>query len=355
MVPIESRMSRHILLDWSGTVVDDLPPVLAATNKIFEDFGRPPLTLEQFRREFRLPFSGFYAEHLPEATMEGLEVLYRRFFEGLQDAVTLLPGALEFLEFCRATGRRVFLLSTIQPDHWHTQAGRLGVREFFEHAYVGVMDKREKIREILSDHGLDPRETLFAGDMVHDIETARHGGVLSVAVLSGFDPLEKLIPSKPDVILPGLGELRRLLEGSPVPGPARPVATVGALLFDDAGRVLMLRTHKWSGLWGIPGGKVRRGEPCEAALRREVLEETGLELEDIAFVLLQEAIDSPEFERPEHFLLANYTARARPGRVRLNEEAEEARWVTPAEARDLPLNGPTRILLRHVLAQGQPR
>ncbi len=348
-------MSRHILLDWSGTVVDDLPPVLAATNKVFEDFGHPPLSLEQFRRDFRLPFSGFYAEYLPEATMEGLEVLYRRFFEALQDEVTLLPGALGFLEFCRETGRRVFLLSTIQSDHWETQAGRLGVRDYFEHAYVGVMDKREKIAEILREHRLDPRETLFAGDMVHDIETARHGGVLSVAVLSGFDPLEKLVPAKPDVILPGLGELRRLLEGSPAAGPARPVATVGALLFDEEGRVLMLRTHKWSGLWGIPGGKVRRGEPCEAALRREILEETGLELDDIAFVLLQDSIDSPEFERPEHFLLANYTARVRPGRVRLNDEAEESRWVALADAMRLPLNTPTRILIRHVLAQGQPR
>jgi len=347
-------MSRHILLDWSGTVVDDLPPVLAATNRIFEDFGRPPLTREQFRRHFRLPFSEFYAEFLPEATMEGLEVLYRRFFEGLQDEVTLLPGALEFLEFCRATGRRVFLLSTIQKDHWETQAGRLGVRDYFEHAYVAVMDKREQIHRILDERRLDPRETLFAGDMIHDIETARHGGVLSVAVLSGFDPVEKLLPARPDVVLQGLGDLRRLLEGSPRPGPLRPIATVGALVSDTDGRVLLLRTHKWSGLWGIPGGKVRHGEPCEIALRRELREETGLEVGEVRFALLQESIDSPEFERPEHFLLANYTARAEGGRspaVRLNDEAEEARWFSPREALALPLNAPTRTLIEHVLAQ----
>ncbi len=205
-------MSRNILLDWSGTVANDLPPVLDATNKIFAEFGRPPLSLEEFRRHFRLPFAGFYAEFLPEATIEGLETLYRRFFDGLQDTVTLLPGALAFLEFCRDSGRRIFLLSTIQGDHFETQATRLGVRHFFEHAYVGVMDKRERIASILQERELDPARTMFVGDMVHDIETARHGGVMSVAVLTGFDPLEKLLPSTPDVIVPDLGMLRRLME-----------------------------------------------------------------------------------------------------------------------------------------------
>ena len=44
--------------------------------------------------------------------------------------------------------------------------------------YTGIADKRTKIADLLSDHGLRPEETVFIGDMEHDIETARHGGVL---------------------------------------------------------------------------------------------------------------------------------------------------------------------------------
>jgi phosphoglycolate phosphatase-like HAD superfamily hydrolase len=207
---------RNLLLDWSGTLADDLRPVLTATNAIFRDFGRRELTLEEFRRHFRLPFTEFYAEFLPEATLEGLEPLYERFFSGLHDEVELLPGAREFLEFCRRSGRRIFLLSTIKASHFDAQAGRLGVRDAFEHAYVEVMDKREKIREILATHELDPAETAFIGDMVHDIETARHGGVMSVAVLTGFDPLEKLAPARPDVVVTGLPVFQNLLGGMTV-------------------------------------------------------------------------------------------------------------------------------------------
>lgn len=204
-------MIKNILLDWSGTLANDLPPVLKASNAIFRHFGRKELTLEEFRTHFRLPFSGFYAEFIPEATDEGLETLYERFFSGLNDEVELLPGAREFLDFCRATNRRTFLLSTIKSSHFEAQAGRLGVRDAFEHAYTQIMDKREKIREILRERDLNPAETLFVGDMVHDIETARHGGVTGVAVLTGFDRIEKLATANPEIIVADLNVLRHFL------------------------------------------------------------------------------------------------------------------------------------------------
>lgn len=209
-------MLRNILFDWSGTLADDLGPVLKATNLIFREFGRRDLTREEFRTHFRLPFSEFYAELLPEATLDGLEALYQKFFAGLNDEVELLPGAREMLDFCRRSGRRIFLLSTIKADHFDAQAGRLGVRDAFEHPYVEIMDKREKIREILAAHDLDPADTAFVGDMVHDIDTARHGGVMSIAVLTGFDRLEKLAPANPDVIVTGLPALQKLLGGMTV-------------------------------------------------------------------------------------------------------------------------------------------
>jgi 8-oxo-dGTP pyrophosphatase MutT (NUDIX family) len=133
------------------------------------------------------------------------------------------------------------------------------------------------------------------------------------------------------------------------PSATRAIATVGALIHDGNGRVLMVRTHKWGDRWGIPGGKIERGESSTAALEREILEETGLALRDIQFALVQDCIDSPEFMRPEHFLLLNYVARATTTAVTLNDEAQEFRWLTPADALALHLNQPTRFLLMEVL------
>jgi len=131
-----------------------------------------------------------------------------------------------------------------------------------------------------------------------------------------------------------------------------PVATVGALIFNAAGQVLMIRTQKWSQLWGIPGGKIKLGEGAVDALRREIKEETGLEIDDIRFVLVQDCIHSREFYRDAHFVLLNYTCRCvGEQRVQLNDEAQAFRWVSADEALTMELNQPTRILIEAVLKQ----
>jgi phosphoglycolate phosphatase-like HAD superfamily hydrolase/ADP-ribose pyrophosphatase YjhB (NUDIX family) len=349
---------RNIIFDWSGTLVDDLPAVWEATNHVFQRADRPTMSLAQFRAEFCLPFTVFYTKHVPDVPPPLLEAWFHGRFREVQDSVVALPHAREFLEFCRARKLRTFLLSTVAQDHFEVQQRASGFGKFLDRPYLGVWDKRQKIHEILDDNKLCAEETLFIGDMQHDIETARHGGIHSCAVLTGYNTLEQLRAAQPDVIVEHLGELREVLlrnrlhlrpPRTSFEGAHPPVVTVGALIFNDAGEVLMVRTHKWSNLWGIPGGKVKWGEPSEAALRREVKEETDLDIADVEFVLVQDCIHSKEFYRDAHFVLLNYTARA-PGRqtVRLNEEAREFKWIGLDQALTMPINAPTRKLLEGV-------
>jgi phosphoglycolate phosphatase-like HAD superfamily hydrolase/ADP-ribose pyrophosphatase YjhB (NUDIX family) len=350
---------RNIIFDWSGTLVDDLPAVLKASNYVLTQAGRDAMSLDQFRAEFSLPFTRFYDRHTPDVPMVQLEKWFHHEFSQSQASVVELPHARKFLEFCRAKNIKTFLLSTVHSDYFAIQCGITGFGAFLDKPYTDVWDKREKIHQILSENHLKPEETLFVGDMEHDIETARHGGVHSCAVLTGYNTLDQLRAAQPDLIVEHLSELREHLEKNDfefkpltgdTDGAEPPIATVGGLIFNDRNEVLMILTHKWSGKWGIPGGKIKRGETALAALRRELKEETNLSVRDVELVLVQDCISSKEFYRDAHFVLLNYICRAvgKKLNVVLNEEGREFQWLPLAAAKKLKLNRPTRILIEAV-------
>jgi phosphoglycolate phosphatase-like HAD superfamily hydrolase/ADP-ribose pyrophosphatase YjhB (NUDIX family) len=336
---------KNIIFDWSGTLADDFKPVLDATNDIFKQYGKPPFSEADFKEKFFLPFTDFYRLYLPEATMIQLEHYYHSSFKLLQENIPLLPHALETLDYCKKEGMKIFLLSTIHAEHYEVQADRLGVKSYFTKAYVQALDKRKTIHQLLADWDLEPSETIFVGDMQHDIETAKHGGIQSCGVLTGYDSLEKLKKTQPDLIFQDLQGLRHYLEHHREEPSYHPIATVGALIVNEHNQVLMIHTFKWSNLWGIPGGKIKTDETHINALIREVKEETNLDIYDIRFVMVQDCIGSKEFYRPAHFLLLNYIVQTKQTDVILNDEADECRWVSYQEAYQLPLNTPTRLLL----------
>lgn len=343
-------MFRNLIFDWSGTLVDDLGPVIEATNAVLEKYNTPTLDRESFRRQFRLPYSEFYQELLPDVALEELEAHFRPAFDNAESVVTVLPHTRDKLDWCKALGIRCFVLTSMDRDAFEKQLDEFDLRHHFEATYSSVVDKRELIHQILKTHQLDPEETAFVGDMTHDIETARHGGVASIAVLTGYNHPEILASARPDITVPDLAVLRSLLDRQSHKNQ-RPIATVGALIHDGAGKLLMIQTHKWNDKWGIPGGKIQRGESSIDALKREILEETNLQISDIQFAMVQDSINSPEFMRPEHFILLNYVAKSDSTEVTLNQEAETYQWLAPEDALKLDLNQPTRILIEHALSE----
>src|SRR6266516_1309898 len=209
---VARKKIRNIIFDWSGTLVDDLPAVWRATNCVFKQAGAAEMTLDLFRAEFCLPFKSFYSRHVPHVSLPQLEQWFHSHFREAQHLARELPHAREMLLFCRDQGLRTFLLSTVHRDHFAAQSAATGFNQFLDHLYIEVWDKRTKILEILRSHELNADETLFVGDMQHDIETARHGGIFSCAVLTGYNRLDQLRAAGPDVIGDHRVEVREILE-----------------------------------------------------------------------------------------------------------------------------------------------
>jgi dihydroneopterin aldolase len=134
----------------------------------------------------------------------------------------------------------------------------------------------------------------------------------------------------------------------------RPLSTVGGLIVAPDQEILLVRSKKWRDLYSIPGGKVEWGETCEAALKREIWEETALNVTNVRFALVQESILSSEFWEEAHFIMHDFIADLDPSskkeHVHLNPEADYFCWVTPSHALTLPLHRECRFLIEWYLA-----
>lgn len=124
-------------------------------------------------------------------------------------------------------------------------------------------------------------------------------------------------------------------------GPAaHPVVAVAAIVFDAAGRVLLIERGRPPGVgqWTVPGGKVHHGEALAAAVAREVREETGLEVTVGALAEVVERV-VPSDGGAYHYVILDYlavvvdpTATPVPG-----DDARAAAFVDAAGLLALPL------------------
>jgi 8-oxo-dGTP diphosphatase len=119
------------------------------------------------------------------------------------------------------------------------------------------------------------------------------------------------------------------------------IPCVGAVIRDDAGRLLLIkRGHEpGKGLWSIPGGRVEAGESDAAALVREVREETGLVVTPGRLI---GSVRRPAGAGGDVFEIRDYAAAVTGGALVPGDDADDAVWAGPAELDTLPL---TRGLL----------
>jgi len=132
-----------------------------------------------------------------------------------------------------------------------------------------------------------------------------------------------------------------------------PEPTVGALIVDQQGKILLARSHKWFDKYTLPGGHIEVGESMVDAVKREVKEEVGLDVEVVEMLLVQEAIFAPEFYKKKHFIFIDFYCKSKDQQVKLDQdEIQDYIWVYPGAAYNLKLDSFTRKTLDRYLKRG---
>ena len=143
--------------------------------------------------------------------------------------------------------------------------------------------------------------------------------------------------------------------------PAAPVVGVGGVVVRDGRALLVRRGHEpRKGEWSIPGGLVELGEPLLAAVRRELLEETGLVGRVGPLVEAFDRIHRDAEPRVRyHFVILDFLCTAPDGLARAGSDAEAVAWVTADELGTYGVNPHAAAVVRKALAlaaeEPQPR
>lgn len=137
----------------------------------------------------------------------------------------------------------------------------------------------------------------------------------------------------------------------------RPIVTVGAVVLNDENKVLVLQSKHHFGKLALPAGHVEYGEKLIDAVKREVKEETGLDVIDISLLRIGESIQSPDYmDQTKHFVSINFLCKATGEDVTIDQnEAEGYKWMDPQDILKEDVDILTRGSLEELLKESDGR
>lgn len=130
--------------------------------------------------------------------------------------------------------------------------------------------------------------------------------------------------------------------------PAAPIVGVGAVVIKDAKALVVKRANEpYKGQWSIPGGRVELGESLVDAVRRELREETGLDVEVGALIEVFERIQRDDEARVRyHFVIIDYLCACAGGTLCAGDDADDVRWVTSEELDGMDIRASAVAVIR---------
>ncbi len=345
---------HHLLLDWSGTLCDDQALTLAVTNDVLCHFGADPVDGVTYRNQFTIPIEGFYQRHIGPVPREQIDAVFFDRYAARAAESALFPNVRLLLEVVAWRGLDATIVSTMAQGILDSLVEAQGISHLLRAVHGDAADKVPVLQRVITAAGWDPDTCLYIGDTIHDIEAARAAGAVAGAALYGYSPPEKLRAAGPDRCYDDVSAILRDLEREQVlAAESRVIATVGGIVVNGADEILLVRTRKWSDLYGLPGGKIQYGETMEEAYFRELREETGLDIDNAEWLMTQDCIEHPQFRERRHFLLINYVSRiAQRPALQANYESYEIGWYPVGGVLDMALNDPTREALTRALEAG---
>jgi len=205
-----SNLIKNIIFDWSGVISDSIKIHYFIVNNIFEKFGAKKISFEELRREWEQPYMHFYNKYLPKLTREEEKIAYETFLSKYP-IPKLYPGVVDLLRKFKKKGVNMIVMSSDPAEKIFFNIMKYNLKGIFKEIYFEIYDKTKVTSEIIKQNQFNPRETIFIGDTIHDIEAGKSAKIKTAGVTWGLHSKEKLCLANPDFIVHDLKELESVI------------------------------------------------------------------------------------------------------------------------------------------------
>ena len=182
---------HNILWDWNGTLIDDAVTSLNCVNDMLTEMNKTLITLEQFYTYVETPIIGFYRHILTEDELD-FSRISKSFHEAYNNRLSeteLSSNALNVLQALKKNGAKQYIITATKEESARKLTIKYGVNEYFDGIFGAdntlAESKVERALKIFNENNINPADTVFIGDTLHDLETANALGVDCILVTFG--------------------------------------------------------------------------------------------------------------------------------------------------------------------------
>lgn len=182
---------KNIIWDYNGTIIDDVRLAVEAENMVLKSYGKEPITLEFYLDECEMPILNFYNKIFDMENYDFAEISERFInnYEFLAPKMQVFPEVRSMIEYLDTKGYSQAVISGFESGRLKKSLTHFGLDGYFNFMSgsdsIDCASKSERAAHMLEQHDLNPRETLFIGDMYHDYETASLAGADCVLIANG--------------------------------------------------------------------------------------------------------------------------------------------------------------------------
>ncbi|MCX8182107.1 MAG: HAD-IA family hydrolase [Candidatus Methanomethyliaceae archaeon] len=215
-----AKVVKGIIFDLDGTLVDSTDSIWKAADYVLRINGYRGLERKDVVEVMGKTIFDLFLSVEPGLNKQEQQKLfedYRRVYMDFIEHTRMIPKVSEALLMLRSRRLKMAVVTTKSRENAEKILSFFGIRSFFD-LVIGFEDVREHkpsiepMKRAAEGLGLRTSELIVVGDTDIDIKAGREAGALTVAVMTGVTPLEKILAERPDFLIKDVSDLPEILE-----------------------------------------------------------------------------------------------------------------------------------------------